>query len=99
MFNPAGTQTLAAQTLVEGWSRELTEHADAARTGGASLPLVMALAEQALAEPALAEPGFPTLHGGGGWQLRLIVMDDDDEHITVLYESGRLPPFVTRVAK
>jgi hypothetical protein len=88
-FNPAGTQTLAAQTLVETWCRELTEPEDGPAAGGASLSLVMALAERAVVE-----------HEGStsdGWQLRLIVTDDDDQ-ATVLYESARWPMPVNHVA-
>jgi hypothetical protein len=93
LFNPAGTQTLAAQTLVETWCRELMEQDDTSTDGGRSLPLVMALAES-----AMEESDAPALRDGDRWQLRLIVTDDDD-HVTVLYESERVPWPVNRVAR
>lgn len=91
VFHPAGTQTLAAQTLVETWCRELLEQEDAA--GGASLPLVMALGERAVAEMAGSVP-----RDGDGWQLRMVVTDEDDDRVSVLYESGRVAMPATRVA-
>jgi hypothetical protein len=91
LFNAAGAQTLAAQTVVEGWARELSDSAYSA-DGGSSLPLVLAMAEH-----AVRERGWHTADGAGAWQLRLIVAENDDtssahqEGETLLYESDRLP--------
>jgi hypothetical protein len=80
VFNPAGTQTLAAQTLVERWYTELVEQGEEAPASIASLTLVM----------ALAESGLPPSAEGTEWQFRLIVTDDEDGFMEVVYESGRL---------
>lgn len=82
VFNPHGTAALAAQTLIETWARELMEQEEVPATGGASLPLVMALAEQSVAAP----------HGPASdeWQLRLIVRHADGGDVEVVYESGLL---------
>jgi hypothetical protein len=94
VYNPAATQTLAAQTLVETWYRELMEHDGTATGDGAMLSLVMALAECA----AMELDGLALRDGDGdGWQLRLVVTDDNDDHVTVLYESERLAMPLTRV--
>jgi hypothetical protein len=93
VFHPAGTQTLAAQTLVEMWCRELMEQEDASAAGGASLSLVMALAERAVAAMAGSVP-----RDGEGWQVRMVVTDEDDDRVRVLYESGRVAMPATRVA-
>lgn len=88
LFNPAGTQTLAAQTLVERWYTELVEEGAPSAACQESLALMTALAELALAELAL-EPSA----GYDGWQLRVIVTDGDDETdgvMEVVYESDRL---------
>ena len=81
-FNPAGTQTLAAQTLVERWYTELIELEVDAPAYRESLALVTALAESALAETALAE--------GSGWQFRLVVIDEEERTVDVVYESERM---------
>ncbi|QJR36823.1 hypothetical protein [Gemmatimonas groenlandica] len=86
VFNPAGTQTLAAQTLVERWYTELVELGERSAACQESLSLVTSLAEHALAEHALAA----STDGRDAWQLRLIVTDDDDGVIHVVYESDRL---------
>ena len=91
LFNAAGTQTLAAQTVVEGWARELSGPAYSA-DGGSSLPLVLAMAEH-----AVRERGWCTADSANAWQLRLVVTESDDaanahhEGETLLYESDRLP--------
>lgn len=85
VFNPAGTQTLAAQTLVERWYTELVELGDQSASSRESLGLVTALAEHALAMRALAPSS-----GDDGWQLRLVVTDDADGSMDVVYESDRL---------
>lgn len=86
VFNPAGTQTLAAQTLVERWYTDLVEQGEQAPASIASLRLVTALAES-----ALAERGTPPSAEHDGWQLRLIVTDEADGFTEVVYESDRLP--------
>ncbi|WP_396201565.1 hypothetical protein [Gemmatimonas sp.] len=80
VFNPAGTRTLAAQTLVERWYTELIELGEDAPASIESLTLVTALAESAVPRSAAI----------GDWQLRLIVTDDDESHVDVVYESDRL---------
>ncbi len=82
LFNPAGTQTLAAQTLVERWYLELVELGEAAPACRESLTLVTALAESALVQADAAE--------GDGWQLRLVVIDEADGTTDVVYESDRI---------
>ena len=79
MFNPAGTRTLAAQTMVEWWYTELVELGEQAPSSIESLTLVAALAESAL----------PPSAGADAWQLRLIVTDDDGS-MEVVYQSDRL---------
>ena len=101
VFNPAGTETLAAQTLVERWYTELVELGEQAPSSIESLTLVTALAESALAESALAESALaestlPPPAGIDGWQLRLIVTDDEDGFMEVVYESDRLALPVAR---
>lgn len=81
LFNPAGTETLAAQTLVERWYTELVELGAHATACQESLALVTALAENALTPLARHD----------GWQLRLIVTDDEDGFTEVVYESDPLP--------
>lgn len=90
VFNPAGTQTLAAQTLVERWYTELVEQGEQAPACIASLKLVTALAESALAESALSDRATPPSAAHDGWQLRLIVTDDEDGFMEVVYESDRM---------
>ena len=85
VFNPAGTQTLAAQTLVERWYTELVELGERSAACQESLALVTALAENALASNALAPSA-----GYDGWQLRLVVTDDEDGAMDVVYESDCL---------
>jgi hypothetical protein len=85
VFNPAGTQTLAAQTLVEAWYRELTEDSGEAPADGASLPLVMALAEWAVLDLV-----GPVVRDGDDWQLRLVVTHAEGGEFEVIYESGRM---------
>ena len=85
LFNPAGTRTLAAQTLVERWYTELVELGEQAPATTESLRLVTALAESVLANPA-----SPPSAAHDGWQLRLIVTDDEDGFLDVVYESDRL---------
>ncbi len=91
VFNPAGTQSLATQTLVERWYTELVEHGEQAPASLVSLTLVTALAES-----ALSESSSPTSAGDDGWQFRLIVTDDEDDFMEVVYESDRLPLPVAR---
>jgi len=86
VFNPAGTRTLAAQTLVERWYTELVDAGEQAPASLVSLTLVTALAESALAE----RPSPPSAEHDG-WQLRLIVNDNEDGFTEVVYESDRLP--------
>jgi hypothetical protein len=92
VFNPAGTQTLAAQTLVEAWYRELTEDSDEAPAEDASLPLVMALAEWAVSDPV-----GPELRDDDVWQLRLVVTHEEGGELDVMYESGRMAKPMARV--
>jgi hypothetical protein len=92
VFNPAGTQTLATQTLVETWYRELTDDADEAPTNGTSLPLVMALAEWSVMEMDGA-----VLRDGEEWQLRLVVAHEEGGSLDVIYESGRLAKPMARI--
>jgi len=79
LFNPAGTRTLAAQTLVERWYTELIEFGEDAPACRESLALVIALAESALAEADAT--------AGNGWQFRLVVLDSDEDTTHVVYES------------
>ncbi len=81
-FNPAGTRTLAAQTLVERWYTELVELGEDAPESRESLTLVIALAEHCLAEADTAV--------GDGWQLRLVVFDEAERTTDVVYESDRI---------
>ena len=89
VFNPEGTQTLAAQTLVERCYTELLELGEQTPAYRESLVLVRAVAERAVADDAVA-----AWAGCAGWQLRIIVTDDDDGLVQVVYESDRwaLPP-------
>ncbi len=80
LFNPAGTQTLAAQTLVERWYTELVDGGAHTAACQELFSLVTALAARALHPSA----------GHDGWQLRLIVTDDEDGAMDVVYESDRL---------
>jgi len=90
VFNPAGTRTLAAQTLVERWYTELIELGEQAPAAIESLELVTALAESVLTESALAERASSPSAAHDGWQLRLIVTDDEEDSMEVVYESDRL---------
>ena len=82
MFNPEGTQTLAAQTLVERFYAELVELGAQTNAGSESLLLVKALAERALADDAVS-----AWAQRDAWQLRLIVTDDESDFMDVVYES------------
>ena len=81
LFNAKGTETLAAQTLVERWYTELTELEEHDPTYQQTLALVTALAEHAVAHHHADEP----------WQLRLIVRASDTNTVDVAYQSDRLP--------
>lgn len=85
VFNPAGTETLAAQTLVERWYTELVELGEASSACETSRRLVTAFAERALERDRVV----PSAEHDG-WQLRLIVTDDDDGFMEVVYESDRM---------
>lgn len=85
LFNPAGTQTLAAQTFVEQWYTELVEREEEAASCEGSLQLVIALSDGARRAHQPSGSAAP-----GGWQLRLIVVDESDGTLEVVYESDRL---------
>ncbi len=84
-FNPAGTQTLAAQTLVERWYTELIEQGEDAPACRESFAVITALAEG-----TLAERGVGPLAERDGWQLRLVVIDEEARTMEVVLESGRM---------
>lgn len=84
-FNPAGTQTLAAQTLVERWYSELIEQGEDTPACRESFAVITALAEG-----TLAERGVVPLAERGGWQLRLVVIDEEARTMEVVFESGRM---------
>lgn len=84
-FNPAGTQTLAAQTLVERWYTELIEQGEDAPACRESFAVITALAEGTLAGRAVGP-----LTERGGWQLRLVVIDEEAHTMEVVFESGRM---------
>ena len=84
LFNPAGTQTLAAQTLVEQWYTELVERGEEAASCEGSLQLVIALSDSVRRERQLSGSAAPD-----GWQLRLIMVDESDGTPEVVYESDR----------
>jgi hypothetical protein len=86
VFNPAGTHTLAAQTLVEAWCRELLDAEQPPSPESQSFPLVLALAKAAVAAEGAA--ALPSPHG---WQLRLVLRHPEDGRREVLHETGRLP--------
>ena len=82
LFNAKGTETLAAQSLVERWYTELIELGEHAPTYQQTLALVTALAEHAFAKHRH--------HTDDPWQLRLVVRDTDTNTIDVAYQSDRL---------
>ena len=84
-FNPAGTQTLAAQTLVERWYTELIEQGEDAPACRESFAVITALAEGTLAQRAVGP-----LAERGGWQLRLVVIDEEAHTMEVVFVSGRM---------
>lgn len=84
LLNPAGTQTLAAQTLVERWYTELLELGEDEPTYRETFGLVRALAESALIGGAHAITSTRS-----DWQLRLVVVDDESGDVEVAYESER----------
>lgn len=88
-FNPAGTQSLAAQSLIERWYAELVEMGSDAPASRESLGLVMALSKSAFAEGALTERANIEADAseGDGWQLRLVLVDDESGTTEVVYES------------
>jgi hypothetical protein len=85
LFNPAGTQTLAAQTLVEQWYTELVEQGEESAVCQGSLQLVTALSDSVRRERQSSGSAAPA-----GWQLRLIVIDESGSAPEVVYESDRL---------
>lgn len=85
-FNPAGTQTLASQTLVERCYTELVELGEDSASCRESLALMTALAENALPEVAATEADIAVTDR---WQFRLVVIDDDEATTDVVYESVR----------
>lgn len=87
LYNPAGTQSLAAQTLVERWYTELAELGEDAPACRESLALVRALAESALSESAVTVADAAE---GDGWQFRLVIIDGDEGTTDVVYESDRI---------
>jgi len=87
LYNPAGTQSLAAQTLVERWYIEQAELGEDAPACRESLALVRALAESALSEIA---DSVADAAEGDGWQFRLVIVDDDEGTTDVAYESDRI---------
>ncbi len=88
LYNPAGTQSLAAQTLVERWYTELVELEALAPACRESLALVTALAESALSESVVTKVDAAE---GDDWQFRLVIIDDDEGTTEVVYESDRIP--------
>jgi hypothetical protein len=90
LFNPEGTRTLAAQTLVERWYTELSELGEASAACRESLALVTALAERSVADRSVADRALTDPSRIGGWELRLVVVDEEDDAMEILYESGPL---------
>ena len=90
ILNPAGTQTLAAQTLVERWYTELLESGEDALICRDTFVLVQALAESALIGGAQATTTTTTTLRSD-WQLRLVVVDEESGDVEVVYESARFP--------